>query len=496
MSDNALYTAAQTRELDRIAIEDCGIPGIRLMSRAGRASFEVLLAQWPQPEHIHIFCGTGNNGGDGYIIAALARTRGIPVTVYQLGDAASIVGDAATARNQAIADGVEVQAFSDVKVPASGVVVDALLGTGLSGDVRAAYRTAIDCINNSGLPVLAIDIPSGLCSDTGRVLGTAVVANHTVTFIGMKRGLLTAAAPACTGDLHFAGLEVPDTVYAQLAADCRQLDLSTCLQFLPVLPRDAHKGLLGHALVVGGDTGLGGAAVMASEAAARCGAGLVSAATRPEHVAALLARRPEIMTRGVTGGNDLQALLDKPDAIAVGPGLGNSPWSEQLLQRVTEKDVPLVVDADALNLLAEGRVVENPRRNNWILTPHPGEASRLLQCSSADIQSDRFAAVRQLQKRYGGVAILKGAGTLICAGDVVYLSSYGNPGMASGGMGDVLSGVLVGLLAQGLEPLHAACLGVCLHGAAADRAADADGMRGLLATDLLPQLRHLLEVSR
>jgi hydroxyethylthiazole kinase-like uncharacterized protein yjeF len=496
LSDNALYTAAQTRELDRIAIEDCGIPGIRLMSRAGRASFEVLLAQWPQPEHIHIFCGTGNNGGDGYIIAALARTRSIPVTVYQLGDAASIVGDAATARNQAIADGVEVKAFSDVMVPASGVVVDALLGTGLSGDVRAAYRTAIDGINNSGLPVLAIDIPSGLCSDTGRVLGTAVVANHTVTFIGMKRGLLTAAAPACTGDLHFAGLEVPDTVYAQLAADCRQLDLSTCLQFLPVLPRDAHKGLLGHALVVGGDTGLGGAAVMASEAAARCGAGLVSAATRPEHVAALLARRPEIMTRGVTGGNDLQALLDKPDAIAVGPGLGNSPWSEQLLQRVTEKDVPLVVDADALNLLAEGRVVENPRRNNWILTPHPGEASRLLQCSSADIQSDRFAAVRQLQKRYGGVAILKGAGTLICAGDVVYLSSYGNPGMASGGMGDVLSGVLVGLLAQGLEPLHAACLGVCLHGAAADRAADADGMRGLLATDLLPQLRHLLEVSR
>jgi hydroxyethylthiazole kinase-like uncharacterized protein yjeF len=496
LSDNALYTAAQTRELDRIAIEDCGIPGIRLMSRAGRASFEVLLAQWPQPEHIHIFCGTGNNGGDGYIIAALARTRGIPVTVYQLGDAASIVGDAATARNQAIADGVEVQAFSDVVAPASGVVVDALLGTGLSGDVRAAYRTAIDGINNSGLPVLAIDIPSGLCSDTGRVLGTAVVANHTVTFIGMKRGLLTAAAPACTGDLHFAGLEVPDTVYAQIAADCRHLDLSTCLQFLPVLPRDAHKGLLGHALVVGGDTGLGGAAVMASEAAARCGAGLVSAATRPEHVAALLARRPEIMTRGVSGGNDLQALLDKPDAIAVGPGLGNSPWSEQLLQRVTEKDVPLVVDADALNLLAEGRVVENPRRNNWILTPHPGEASRLLQCSSADIQSDRFAAVRQLQKRYGGVAILKGAGTLICAGDVVYLSSYGNPGMASGGMGDVLSGVLVGLLAQGLEPLHAACLGVCLHGAAADRAADADGMRGLLATDLLPQLRHLLEVSR
>jgi NAD(P)H-hydrate epimerase len=493
LSDDALYTAAETRELDRIAIEDCGIPGIRLMSRAGRASFELLLAQWSEPGHIHVFCGTGNNGGDGYIVAALAHSRGIPVTVHQLGDSASIVGDAATARNQAVADGVVVQAYSDAVAPASGVVVDALLGTGLSGDVRGAYGTAIDTINNSGLPVLAIDIPSGLCSDTGRVLGTAVVASHTITFIGMKQGLLTAAAPACTGDLHFAGLEVPDTVYARLAVDCRRLDLAACLRFLPALPGDAHKGLLGHALVVGGDMGMGGAVVMAAEAAARCGAGLVSAATRGEHVAALLSRRPEIMVRGVSGGNDLQAMLDRPGAIAIGPGLGSSPWSEQLLQRVADTAVPLVVDADALNMLAAGRVVENPQRDDWILTPHPGEAARLLQCSSADIQADRFAAVRQLQQRYGGVAVLKGAGTLICADDVVYLSSYGNPGMASGGMGDVLSGVLVSLLAQGLKPLHAACLGVCLHGAAADRAAGVAGMRGLLATDLLPHLPRLLD---
>ena len=493
MSDDPLYTAAQTRELDRIAIEDCGIPGIRLMSRAGRASFERLLAQWPQPDHIHVFCGTGNNGGDGFIVAALARSRGIPVTVYLLGDMNSIAGDAATARDQAVAEGVPVQAFSDAVAPASGVLVDALLGTGLSGEVRDACRAAIETINNSGLPVLAIDIPSGLCSDTGRVLGMAVVADHTITFIGVKRGLLTGAAPACTGELHFAGLEVPDTVYDQVAEDCRRLDLSACLRFLGELPRDAHKGFLGHALVVGGDIGLGGAVVMAAEAAARCGAGLVSAATRAEHVVALLARRPEVMVRGVTGGNDLQVMLDKPGAIAIGPGLGNSPWSEQLLQRVTETDLPLVVDADALNLLARGRVLENPSRSNWILTPHPGEAARLLQCSTADIQADRFAAVRHLQQRYGGVAVLKGAGTLICAGDVVYLSSYGNPGMASGGMGDVLSGVLVSLLAQGLEPLQAACLGVCLHGAAADQAASVQGMRGLLATDLMPHLRRLLE---
>lgn len=492
MSEDALYTAAQTRELDRIAIEDCGIPGIRLMARAGRASFELLLQQWPEPQHIHVFCGTGNNGGDGYILAGLAASRAIPVTVYQVGDASKIGGDAATARDQAVADGVEVQVFQGTLSLGAGVVVDALLGTGLGGDVRDAYCTAIDQINDSGLPVLAIDIPSGLCSDTGRVLGRAVAAQHTITFIGFKRGLLTGSAAGFTGELHFADLEVPQSVYEQVAVECRQLNLAVQLQSLPDLPRHAHKGLLGHALVVGGDIGMGGAIVMAAEAAARCGAGLISAATRQQHIGALLARRPEVMTRAVNSGSELEPLLEKAGAIAVGPGLGQSPWSEQLLQRVTETTLPLVVDADGLNLLAQGGVVDPPLRNNWILTPHPGEAARLLHCDTATIQADRFAAVRQLQQRYGGVVLLKGAGTLVCGGDMVYLCGYGNPGMASGGMGDVLSGILVSLLAQGLDPLRAACLGVCLHGAAADRASVA-GMRSLLATDLLPHLRNLLD---
>lgn len=491
MPGQPLYTAEQTRELDRIAIEDCGIPGIRLMSRAGQAAFELLLSEWPEPEQLHIYCGTGNNGGDGFIVAGLAQRRGIAVAVYQIGDADKIGGDALLARDNALADGVQITAFAADVAPASGVIVDAMLGTGLTGDVRGDYVDAIELINNSGLPVLAIDIPSGLCSDSGRVLGSAVRADSTISFIGSKRGLLTGSAPAMVGSLHFADLDVPADIYTRVPAGCFRLELEAELDKLPEILRHAHKGLFGHALVVGGGPGLAGAALMAAEAAGRCGAGLVSAATRPEHIAAFIARRPEVMTRAAETAADLESLLDSATACAVGPGLGQTPWAEQLLNAVVETELPLVVDADGLNLLAAGRVVENPQRDNWILTPHPGEAARLLDCSTADIQQDRFAAVQQLQQRYGGVVLLKGAGTLICAGAEIYLCPYGNPGMASGGMGDVLSGVLVSLLAQGLSPQDAACLGACLHAAAADLAA-LDGSRGLLATDLMPYLRELL----
>ena len=491
MAGEALYTAAQTRELDRITIEEFGVPGIRLMSRAGRTSFDLLCDIYPDAEHIQVFCGTGNNGGDGFIVASLAHERGVPVTVYLLGDAAKISGDARLAYDKALVDGVAILPFAAGGELTGGVIVDAMLGTGLSGDVRGDYPLAIELINASSLPVLAVDIPSGLCSDTGKVLGDCVRADHTATFIGIKRGLMTGEAPAKVGLLHFTDLEVPLEVYGQVPANSYLLELEDLRPLIPRREQHAHKGMFGHALIVGGDEGLGGAAIMAAEAAGRCGAGLVSAATRPGHVSSLLTRIPEVMARGVAGGNELLPMLERPNAIAVGPGLGSSPWSEQLLFHVLETDKPLVVDADALNLLAENRIVEIPRRDNWVLTPHPGEAARLLQCSTADINADRFAAVFALQQRYGGVVLLKGAGTLVCGGEEVFLCPYGNPGMASGGMGDVLSGVIAALLAQGLSPLDAACLGVCLHGCAADVAA-AEGAVGLLATDLMPALRQLL----
>lgn len=498
-----LYTAAQTRELDRIAIEELGIPGIRLMGRAGRAVFDVVLEEWPQVTSLRVFCGTGNNGGDGFILAELAHSRGISVRVYQLGDPDKISADALLAQQRMLQSGVVVENWSpDLMLtsdlePGCSVIVDALLGTGLTGNVRGDYEAAIAAINASGLPVLAVDIPSGLCSDGGAVLGSAVRADRTTSFIGLKQGLLTGAGPEHCGTINYTDLEVPLEVFTRVASQAELLDLDELLQQLPPRPRDAHKGLSGSVLVLGGDHGMGGAALMAAEAAARCGAGLVSAATRPQHVSAFIARRPEIMCHGVESAQDISDLIEQASVIAVGPGLGQSTWSEQLLNAAADSNKPMVVDADALNLLAQGRVVENQQRDNWILTPHPGEAARLLNTDTAAIQADRFAAVRELQRQYGGVVLLKGAGSLIAGGGAetegrVWVSSYGNPGMASGGMGDVLSGVLAGLVAQGLSPLASACLGVCLHGSAAESAAE-NGERGLLATDLLAPMQALLD---
>jgi len=495
-----LYTAAQTRELDRCAIEDFGVPGIVLMSRAAQASFECLLGVWPETTQVYVLCGTGNNGGDGYLIADLAHKRGIEARVIQLGDASKIGGDALTARQQAIANGVPVQAFGPgcLDVGAGGVLVDAMLGTGVGGDVRGAYRDAIVQINHSGLAVLAVDIPSGLCSDTGRVLGVAVRADVTVSFIGLKRGLFTLDAPDYTGAIHFTDLQVPTEVYARVEGCCARLELEALLGCLPARPAVSHKGSFGSVLVVGGDKGMAGAVAMAAEAALRCGAGLVRVATHAEHVPALVARTPEAMAYGVASMADLIPLIESSDVLVVGPGLGRSPWSEQLLWAALDCAKPLVLDADGLNLLAAGEAIRDKagQRDNWVLTPHPGEAARLLGVGTAEVQADRFAAARQLQQRFGGIVALKGNGSLIAGREQLLLSDYGNPGMASGGMGDVLSGVLGALLAQAGEhrmtSLECVALGVCLHGAAADLGAQ-DGQRGLCATDLIPKIRELLQ---
>jgi NAD(P)H-hydrate epimerase len=486
-----LYTAKQTRALDHCAIHEHNIPGITLMSRAADAAFRYLLEAWPEPGAVQVYCGTGNNGGDGFLIADLAHKRGIDATVIQLGDPAKVGGDALLARQQALANGVNMVAFGEADARTDGIVVDAMLGTGLGGDVRGDYVTAIEAINASGAPVLAVDIPSGLCSDSGRVLGAAVRADLTVTFIGLKRGLFTLQAPDHTGVVQFADLAVPQQVYDTVPCACSRLELEPLLERLPPRSATAHKGLFGTVLVVGGDHGMAGAASLAAEAALRCGAGLVRVATRPEHVAALVARTPEAMPRGVDSDEDFAPLLEAADVLVLGPGLGSSPWSRQLLQRSLDSGKPAVLDADALNMLAGGDYGGAPGVGTRIFTPHPGEAARLLGCTTAEVQADRFAAVGDLQQRWGGVMVLKGNGSLIADADETLLGDYGNPGMASGGMGDVLSGVVGALLAQGLAPLEAAALGVCLNGAAADIAAE-EGERGLVASDLMPGLRALL----
>ena len=492
---HSLYRAEQVRELDRIAIDELGIPGLTLMQRAGHAAFEALRRRWPRARHVGVLCGTGNNGGDGFVLASLAQAAGLRVDVWQVGDADRTCGDALSARQQMEAAGLRAEAFVGQDLSAVDVLVDGLLGTGLSGEVSGSWREAIEAVNaarESGCGVLALDIPSGLHADTGAVLGAAVRAQVCVTFIGLKLGLFTGQGPDYCGEVLFDDLDVPPQTYTRFAPAATRLTPPAAGAYLPPRRACAHKGDFGHVLLVGGDHGMSGAARLAGEAALRCGAGLVSLATRAEHTAAISAARPELMCHGVADAVSLKALLQpklhRATVLAIGPGLGQGGWGRQLLGAALASSLPLVVDADALNLLA----AEPARRAQWVLTPHPGEAARLLGQTTSEIQADRLAAARALQQKYGGVVVLKGAGTLIVdrVGDVS-LCSAGNPGMASGGMGDVLSGVIAALMAQGLACDEAARRGVCLHAAAADRAAAA-GQHGLLASDLFPHLRELL----
>lgn len=485
-----LYRAAQVRELDRLAIDLGGITGNALMERAGEAAYDLLRRRWPEARRVAIVCGVGNNGGDGFVMARLVRAAGLEVALYQVGEAARLRGAALDAARQA---GLTAQPLTVGALRHCDVVVDALLGTGLRGEVRDEWRGAILAINDSGRPVLAVDLPSGLDADSGAPLGCAVRASATITFIGLKPGLLTGAGPACCGELYFADLDVPVQVYQRVPAAARRLELTQFATCLAPRPRDTHKGDCGHVLVIGGDHGYAGAARLAAEAAARTGAGLVSVATRAAHATSITAARPELMCHGVETAAQLEPLLRRATVVVIGPGLGQAAWGQQMLATVLQARHPLVVDADALNLLA----LEPLHRKDWVLTPHPGEAGRLLGETVAQVQQDRFAAAAGLQASFGGVVVLKGPGTLVLGDDgMAGICAGGNPGMASGGMGDVLSGIIGGLIAQGLALREAAGAAVCLHAAAADAAAHADGERGLLASDLFSHLRRLANPGR
>ena len=487
-----LHNAAGVRELDRRAIEQAGIAGETLMIRAGEAAFRRLQAHWPDCQQPAIVCGGGNNGGDGYVVALLALRAGLQPQVYATLAPAALTGDARTMADRALADGVPVTVLSQTRPDFSGhdLIVDGLLGTGLSGPVRAGQAALIETMNQSGLPVLALDIPSGLSADTGAPLGAAVQADVTVTFVGMKRGLLTGAGPALCGELYFEDLAVPEEIQQSLPADCQRVLFEDLPTVLPRRRRDAHKGDHGHVLIVGGDHGYAGAVMLAAEAAARSGAGLTSVATRPAHVSALISRRPEIMVRGIEQVDELAPLLARASVVVCGPGLGQGEWGLALLRTVLASNLPLVLDADALNLISSHQL---QWASTAVLTPHPGEAARLLDGSIAEVQEDRFAAVRVLAGRYQSTVLLKGPGTLVAGPDTALaLIDAGNPGMASGGMGDVLSGMIGALLAQGLRPFDAARFGALVHALAADRAVLHQGERGLLATDLMPHLRRLL----
>jgi hydroxyethylthiazole kinase-like uncharacterized protein yjeF len=481
---HALYDAEQVRELDRRAIAG-GLGGYALMQRAARACWQAMSAD-PHPRRVAVLCGSGNNGGDGYEIARLAHAAGARVTVCAIAEPRA-GSEAERARQAWLDDGGSIAAGVN-GIGEVDWVVDALLGTGFGREPEGAMRAAIEAIaqvRGRGARVLAVDVPSGLDASSGDAPGACVRADVTVSFIGNKLGLWTGRGPALAGQRLFDALGVPDHVYEGLPPRARLQSASELAALAPRV-RDAHKNLSGHVLVIGGNHGMAGAVLLAARAALRAGAGLVSVATRSAHPVALTAVQPELMVHAVEDPASLEPLLARASVVALGPGLGQDEWARALFARTIASEHALVVDADALNLLARF-----PRaRGNWVLTPHPGEAGRLLQWPTAQVQSRRIDVAAQLAERYAAVAVVKGAGTIV-SGAPPQICGAGNPGMAVAGMGDTLTGIIAALWAQTGDADRSARLGVLAHALAGDRAAR-KGERGLLPSDVIAELRTVL----
>lgn len=484
------FSAEQVRARDAEVIA-AGTTGYSLMLRAAQAAFDVARSEWPTAHRYTIVCGAGNNGGDGYVFARLAHCAGLSVKVFAAVETARLRGDAARALADARAAGVEIESWSDLSpavLSQTELIVDALLGTGVVDAVREPLAGVIAAINAAGVAVLALDLPSGLCADTGLVRGVAVHAQATVTFIGVKSGAWLQAGPEHCGAVHYADLGVG--MPGAATAVVRRIDDAQRREALPPRTRTAHKSQAGRVLVVGGRAGMSGAVRLAGEAALRVGAGLVTVLTAPESIAAV-AVRSELMVYGSDDPVALAELSALADVIVVGPGMSDDTWSQRMCEAVLLADRPMLVDAGALRWLAR-----HPQRARceWILTPHPGEAAQLLGYSqdegSRRVQADRMSALHGLRETFGGTIVLKGAGTLVARdGECPQICLHGNPGMAVPGMGDVLSGAIAGLWAQCRDPWRAARVGVLVHALAGDSLAPR-GERGLLAGEVAAELRH------
>lgn len=504
-----LVTAAEMRELDRLTIE-LGTPGHVLMERAGAGACAMLLRVLPrlaaERARVVVLAGKGNNGGDGLVIGRLLLDRGISARVYLLGKAAEVAGDAR--RNLDAfrrCEGAVLRELGDDadlgelrrELAAAGCVVDAMLGTGLRADVRGLYAEAIELVNGCAAPVFAVDIPSGLDADSGRPHGVAVRAAATATFGLAKYGQVMHPGIDHCGELEVVDIGIAAAAIDQVRPSGAVTDRAEVGRLLPRRAADAHKGGAGHLLVIAGSRGKGGAAVLATRAALRCGAGLVTLATGASLAPVCAGAAWEAMTDpwperdgGLRYDVDrIAASVEGKAAVAVGPGLGTRRAIRDLVMwLLRHAEVPLVLDADALNVLARNPRPLRRSRAAVVLTPHPGEMARLAGVDTAVVQADRVGVARRFAAEHGCTVLLKGARTVVAAPDgFVWINPTGNPGMASGGMGDALTGVVGALLAQGVAVPRAAVLGAYLHGAAGDRAASA-GAIGMLASDLIEVL--------
>lgn len=475
-----IYRSQDIRQLEQ-AVFASGMASHALMYVAGVAAFDVLQQQWPHAKTIIVLCGAGNNGGDGYVVAYLAQQAGYQVQVWFSSPAKT--ADAQLMMHKAQAAGVVIEAWQG-QILKADVLVDALFGIGLNAPVTGIAEQMINAANRSASPILAIDLPSGIDADTGIVYGVAIQAQVTVCLVAYKLGLLTGEGTSYAGKVLLKQLDIADKFYTlpNMVNYYHQDKL-----IFNTRAKNSHKGEFGHVLVIGGDEGMGGAVMMAAEAALRAGAGRVTVATHPNHVAPLLSRCPEVMVQGILHPHQLLPLLANASVVVIGMGLGRHAWGQRLWLAVQDCTQAMIVDADALYWLAQ----QPYKKNNWVLTPHAGEAGRLLSVDSNSIQSARLSSVQQLVATYGGIALLKGAGSLVADEAGVDLCPYGNAGMATAGMGDTLAGIMAGLVAQFGLNRHAVTQAVVAHALAGDEAAK-QGQRGLLATDLLAPLRRLV----
>lgn len=502
-----ILTSQQMRHVDRRAVRRFGLPEIVLMENAGLRVFEVLksIEDDLRARRILLLCGKGNNGGDAFVLARHLRNTGTPFNALLFGRRDEVRGSAATNLRILERMGIaprEVRGAAAWKdawkaLASSDLIVDGILGTGLSRPVAGFLATVFEDVNAAGARVVAVDIPSGLSGDTADVPGPCIRADHTVTFVRPKIPHVFPPAEAMCGTLHIADIGIPDGAVAAEKADLDLLDAADLAPLLPKRRPDSHKGDYGHALVIAGSRGKGGAARMASLGALRAGCGLVTAAVPAGLQAGFVSRAMEVMTEGLpetpdgtlaeAGLGRLLGLLEGKQAIAIGPGLTTHPETRRLIREVVLRArVPVVLDADGVNAFAGSDELLSGRKRPLVLTPHPGEMGRLVGATGHDVQARRLALARDFARRHACHLVLKGYRSLIASpSGRVCVNPTGNPGMATGGSGDILTGLLVGLLAQGIETTAAAGLGVYLHGLAGDLAAAELGEAPLIARDIL-----------
>lgn len=482
-----LYNAQQSKQLDQLAQRQ--LPGLLLMKRAALFAYQTLKHLAPKAKHLLVIVGTGNNGGDGLMLAQYAAIEGYEVDIVFLGNPQQLTGDAQTVWQECRAIGLTHQPLSEHLFTQADWLVDAVFGIGLNKPVTGALAQQFQQINAAQKPVLALDIPSGLSADTGAVLGVAIQASHTCTFITHKPGLYTAQGTDTAGKVYFSDLFISPSLFKNQPYSAQNHSLNHWLKKRHPLKAASHKGSQGTLLLIGGNRNMMGAIQMAGMAALNSGAGLVKILTKLEHCLAITQAQPELMVYDADAPHQLAPLLKSIKAIAIGPGLGQDNWAQTLWQQIIPLDKPKVLDADALNLLANAP----QKRHDWVLTPHPGEAARLLNTTTQNIQNDRLQAIRQLHDKYGGVIVLKGNGSLIYDGKQMELCTAGNAGMAVGGMGDVLTGTLASFIGQGLSLFDAACLAVHCHAHSGDLLANQKSQAGILPTNVIETLSQLLK---